>query len=258
MFSILLDNKLFLAPVENPKYVLDLGCGTGIWAIDFADEFPSAEVIGVDISPTQPTFTPPNCRFEIDDVVSDWTYRPESFDFINIRTLYGSIADWPKLYSEIYDHLMPGGWLNQLELTIEFKSDDGTLLPDHPFSQWSDIFLEAGERFKKSFKAIYNMKQWITEAGFEDVHEIWYKLPIGPWSSDPKLKEVGRWNLLHCNQGAEGWGLFLLTQVMKWSVDEATVFIAKFKAGLKDRHVHAYLECGVFYGRKPRVFKDAS
>lgn len=28
----------------------------GIWCIDVADEFPSAEVVGIDIAPTQPTW----------------------------------------------------------------------------------------------------------------------------------------------------------------------------------------------------------
>lgn len=34
--------------------VLDLGTGSGQWAIDMADEFPSAEVLGLDICPIQP------------------------------------------------------------------------------------------------------------------------------------------------------------------------------------------------------------
>jgi ribosomal protein L11 methylase PrmA len=32
---MLLEGKLGLAPIENPQEVLDLGTGTGIWAIDF-------------------------------------------------------------------------------------------------------------------------------------------------------------------------------------------------------------------------------
>ena len=56
MCTLILDNKLYLAPIEkNIQKVLDIGTGTGIWAIDFADEHPSATVIGTDISPIQPT-----------------------------------------------------------------------------------------------------------------------------------------------------------------------------------------------------------
>lgn len=31
-----------------------------MWCIDMGDEFPAAEVIGVDLSPIQPTWVPPN------------------------------------------------------------------------------------------------------------------------------------------------------------------------------------------------------
>jgi methylase of polypeptide subunit release factors len=37
-YSLLLEGKLHLAPVDpNAQRVLDLGTGTGIWAIDFAE-----------------------------------------------------------------------------------------------------------------------------------------------------------------------------------------------------------------------------
>lgn len=48
-------NKLFFAPLHQPRRVLDVGTGTGIWAIDFADEYPECQVIGIDLSPGQPT-----------------------------------------------------------------------------------------------------------------------------------------------------------------------------------------------------------
>jgi methylase of polypeptide subunit release factors len=50
-----MEGKLYLAPIEAPSKVLDIGTGTGIWAMDFGDEFPEAEVIGTDISPIQPS-----------------------------------------------------------------------------------------------------------------------------------------------------------------------------------------------------------
>ena len=55
MFLRTIGGKLHLAPVpKNPQNVLDIGTGTGIWAIDFADEYPSAKVVGTDLSPIQP------------------------------------------------------------------------------------------------------------------------------------------------------------------------------------------------------------
>lgn len=59
---------------------------------DFADEHPAAEILGVDLSPIQPSFAPPNCKFEVDDITAPWAYEPPKFDFIHIRTLYGT---WP-------------------------------------------------------------------------------------------------------------------------------------------------------------------
>ncbi|HKD75626.1 MAG TPA: methyltransferase domain-containing protein, partial [Ktedonobacterales bacterium] len=38
-----------VAPISNPRRILDAGCGTGRWAIEIARQFPQAEVVGVDI-----------------------------------------------------------------------------------------------------------------------------------------------------------------------------------------------------------------
>jgi cyclopropane fatty-acyl-phospholipid synthase-like methyltransferase len=83
--------------------VLDLGTGTGIWAIDFADEYPSASVIGTDLSPIQPHWIPPNVRFEIEDFNDDWTFKTNEFDFIHMRSLYSSVSDWRKFYRQAYE-----------------------------------------------------------------------------------------------------------------------------------------------------------
>jgi len=82
--------------------VLDLGTGTGIWAIDFADEYPSTAILGTDLSPIQPSLVPPNCRFEVEDAADEWVYPPECFDLVHIRSLFGSIEDWPALYKQAY------------------------------------------------------------------------------------------------------------------------------------------------------------
>lgn len=99
----LLGDKLFWAPLDAQcKKVLDIGTGTGIWAIDFADMFPAAEVTGTDISSIQPTWVPPNCSFEIDDAESDWTWKPNTFDYIHNRNFICCIRNWPKLIQQSF------------------------------------------------------------------------------------------------------------------------------------------------------------
>jgi SAM-dependent methyltransferase len=72
LFTLTFNGKLFTCDVDKGKKeirrVLDAGCGTGIWAIDFADEHPEAEVLGIDLSPIQPAFLPPNVTFVVDDL----------------------------------------------------------------------------------------------------------------------------------------------------------------------------------------------
>lgn len=48
LFLRTFDDNLGFAPPNDPgadvKHVLDVGTGTGIWAMDYADEHPGAEV----------------------------------------------------------------------------------------------------------------------------------------------------------------------------------------------------------------------
>ncbi|KAK7564384.1 S-adenosyl-L-methionine-dependent methyltransferase [Phyllosticta citricarpa] len=191
----------------------DLGCG------DFADEHPSAEVIGTDLSPIQPAFVPPNVKFEVDDCTQPWMYLSNHFDLIHIRCLYGSISDWPAFYREAYD-----------------------FPPNSALLEWSDLFIGSAEKFGKTMRVIDNMKRWITDTGFQEVSEVRYKVPVGPWSSDTKLKEPGKWNMLYCYHGCEGWAMFLLTHVLGWKPEEVQLLVARFKQALKDKKTHAYYE----------------
>ncbi|KAL1998704.1 hypothetical protein VTN02DRAFT_5711 [Thermoascus thermophilus] len=227
MHELLFDGALGLAPITpNPQHVLDVGTGRGDWAIDFADKYPNAMVIGTDLSPIQPLWVPPNVSFEIDDAEDDWLYT-QPFDYIHTRTLCGGIRDWKRFHKQAYDHLRPGGWLELQENEAWFQREDGTC------PEWSRTFLEklneANVRSGTRLDAATELKQHMIDAGFVDVQDVVFKLPLGPWPDDPKMKEIGRLRGLAMNQGVEGYSLALYSRYLGWSADEVRVLLAKVR-----------------------------
>jgi hypothetical protein len=64
------------------------------------------------------------------------------------------------------------------------------------------------------------MASGMMRAGFINPREETFKTPMGEWSSDPKLRELGRWNLLQFDVGLEGFAVQLLTGVMEVRICE--------------------------------------
>lgn len=80
-------NKLNFAPIREDSRVLDIGTGTGIWAIEFAKRYTKSTVIGTDISLIQPRYSlPSNCSFEREDAEDEWMFDAP-FDFIRWRLM---------------------------------------------------------------------------------------------------------------------------------------------------------------------------
>jgi cyclopropane fatty-acyl-phospholipid synthase-like methyltransferase len=117
-----------------------VGTGTGIWAIDIADELPDAVVVGTDLSPIQPDWVPSNCKFYVEDAECEWMYPVnEHFDFIHGRGLCGGIADFPKFYSEAFQNMRPGGWIEMQEYEGALRSDDNTISDAPWINQWTEL-----------------------------------------------------------------------------------------------------------------------
>lgn len=97
--KMLCQERLHFAPLaEDVHTILDIGTGTGIWAIEMGDQYPSADVLGIDLSPIQPEWVPSNVHFMVDDAESEWVHPRNYFDYIHTRHTVMAIKDWPKLY----------------------------------------------------------------------------------------------------------------------------------------------------------------
>ncbi|KAF5231918.1 hypothetical protein FANTH_13206 [Fusarium anthophilum] len=262
--KLMLDDKLFLAPIgDHPQKILDIGTGTGIWAINVADEYPSASVIATDITPTQPSFVPPNVEFQIDDAQLEWTFEPESFDFIHIRYLQGTIADWDRLYDQMYKALKPGGWFQHIEPDLQMLSQNPEIKVDDEqlsiFTRWAEVFTQVGETIGCTFDfSNGKLSTLAKDAGFVSVTPQTHKIPVGRWPKDKKKKELGTFVGLSFSQALDGFVKLPLCEILKWSPEEMQLFAAEMRKVLMNPKTQAFGHVFSVYGQKPERPKESS
>lgn len=112
----ILEGSCMRSPIgTNPQKIVDMGTGFGFWPQDgtvklsrafeqpstltafvVADQFPSARVIGIDITPVQPQWIVQNLEFRVEDVDDDerpWTNIYADADLIHNRALLQTIRN---------------------------------------------------------------------------------------------------------------------------------------------------------------------
>ncbi|KAM0540778.1 hypothetical protein ACHAPJ_013509 [Fusarium lateritium] len=245
-------NQLFLAPVDlnKPARVLDIGTGTGVWAISVGEEYPNAEIIGNDLSAIQPSWVPPNVKFEIDDVEQTWIH--DKLDFIFSRYMSTSILDWPKLVKNTYERLNPGGWVEFQDYNLLYYSEDGSLTEDHHLRKWVKLFIDtARAKLNREPCPGPKLEEWVKDAGFTNVVHQKFRLPLGSWPKDEHLKDIGMCNIAQLLEGLEAFSLKIFCGVLGMSMEEVLVMLAKVREELQARKYHAMFDFHVVYGQKP-------
>ncbi|UNI15342.1 hypothetical protein JDV02_001882 [Purpureocillium takamizusanense] len=251
VFLLALDDRLFLAPIGlNPSHILDVGAGTGIWAMEVGDQYPSAEVRGYDLSPIQPQHVPPNVDFFVDDVEKEW-FESAEYDFVHLRNLLGSIANWPQLVRQIYENLKPGGWVELQGILNQPYSEDGTLSSDSPVVQLMDGLRQAGRKRGRDMDPASSFKRWVESAGFVMVQERRFSLPVGGWPKDPKLREIGIFMAQGLREGIEGLTAVPFREILGWSKEEVHVLNATVLRMIRRRDRHLVFDYVVVTGMKP-------
>lgn len=251
IFLLTLKGSLHLAPLpENIESVLDVGTGTGIWAIDFADQHPSCVVIGTDLSPVQPSYIPPNCRFYVEDAEKPWTFeRP--FDYIHVRMLVTGIKNWPEFFRQAYANLKPGGYIELQDMNFPMKCDDDTALPDSPMLKWSYYMIEAAHNLGVDLDAANSFPTLLAAAGFEDIRCENYAWPSNRWPRDEAMKEIGMWVMQDYLQGLQGFSMAFFTRGLDWKPAEVEVMLSGVRTQARDRRSHIYMPIINFWARKP-------
>ncbi|EYB23045.1 hypothetical protein FG05_30601 [Fusarium graminearum] len=249
-----LGDKLHLAPLikDDVKQVIDIGTGTGIWAIDFADQYPNAEIIGTDLSPIQPSWIPPNLQFIIEDCTREWTFKSIFADYIHARWLMGSIGNWDSFFSEAFRVCKPGGWVESHEAASTISSDDNTVEPNSAMGHWGKFFIEGSKKIGTSFTVVEDgtQRKAMEKAGFVNIQEFDFRNPIGSWPDDPVEKQMGSYTKHGLDTDSEGFVLFM-AHTLGWSREDIHAYVAQFRREIRSGKHHGYFAQKVVWGQKP-------
>lgn len=252
LFLMSLDGHLYLSPINQTHRVFELGTGTGLWAIDFADSHPEALIEGVDLSNIMPRFVPPNVSFSLDDVREEWR-GDGSYDFIFSRAPWGSFSKtgWPKLFQQAYSRLRPGGYFEIQDFCLPLVADDSSSKSSLAIRRWCQDMLEAGRRMDKPMTTLGQHERNMKDVGFVDVKEKEFKWPIGDWHGEKRQKHIGVLHEDNWMDGLEGFSLALFSRGLCRSLESIQRDLVYVREDLRDRSFRMFQSVTITYGRKP-------
>ncbi|KAL6150105.1 hypothetical protein ACJQWK_02815 [Exserohilum turcicum] len=261
ILTALFHQRNYLAPLKQkrPKRMLDIGCGTGKWCFEMANEFPKCRVEGIDLSPIQPKISCENVDFFMDDINRpEWWHCTQPYDYIHTRMSLGIFRDFREIIQKGFNNLNPGGWMESQEIYSKVYCNDGTMPPDYALLEWTQTEDEAAMRLGRPLRIANKLKRWYEQAGFVDVHEEIFAIPVNSWPKDERMKVLGKWFYWNMCAGVHAWSIEYFVTALGWSPAEVEVYLAHVRTALADKSVHAYYKVYVVWGRKPRADEPPS
>lgn len=191
----------FIAPIGTQTTIhdiLDVGTGSGRWAMEIAATFPSARVVGLDLvapavdeqvtlghgldlRPSNYTFTPGN-------VLEGLPFPDGSFDFVHQRLLITAIPKdrWSAVITELARVTRPGGWIELAECGVAEDGGPGYM---GVWGTWIEFLLKRGVDFTLG----NTLGQMLAQRGLTRVEQRELNFPMGDWGG-----RIGRASATDC------------------------------------------------------------
>jgi SAM-dependent methyltransferase len=168
----------YLAPLEQPARILDVGCGTGLWAYELCAEFPHALVVGLDLVASKQPW-PATYRFVRANVLQGLPFADNRFDVVHQRALISGVPvkSWAPVSQELVRVARPGGWVEMVECPPWFESAG-------PVTARLCGLLQQAVRARglDSTGIVFDaLDDHLRRAGLVDVEKRTFDLPVGEW-----------------------------------------------------------------------------
>jgi SAM-dependent methyltransferase len=173
----------YVAPIslDTGSKLLDVGTGTGRWAIEMAQAFPQTRVYGVDLEESraisgQTPSTPLNYSFQRGNVLQGLPFQGNTFDFVHQRLLVTGVpfTRWPEVIRELLRVTRHGGWIEMVEGGAIFVHEGPATTQ---WSAWSNALMGSADI---DVYQIANLAAVAQQNGLICERRV-YNIPIGSW-----------------------------------------------------------------------------
>ncbi|EDN05125.1 predicted protein [Histoplasma mississippiense (nom. inval.)] len=162
-------------------------------------------------------------------------------------------AIWPVEFADIFPECnctKPGGWVEFHDWDTHPYSVDGSLTGtdlEHYYHVVLAAFIKQGYYTQPG----KHLEQWITDAGFVNVHVKKYRVPLGTWAKGGKNKRMGADNLMQFFEAIEGGAMAVMTRYEGWTPQEVQILTSKARSDARRPDVHVLFDLYAVGGQKP-------
>jgi ubiquinone/menaquinone biosynthesis C-methylase UbiE len=218
----------YLAPVAKPASILDIGCGTGRWSIEMAQEFPQAELIGIDLKlPELDTeLLPGNCHFQVGNVLKGLSSEDGMFDFVHQRLLLFAVplVAWQQLVNELVRVTRRGGWVELTEVSPFFQHSGPAT------EKLLDLIVRAAQQRGLDMSISQRIGTLLSDAGLKRVGTSTQLIPLGKWGG--QLGELAISDILAIVRAMKP----LVTAVMQTASEEYDSLVMELEQEVEQYH----------------------
>ncbi|KAI7849216.1 hypothetical protein BDC45DRAFT_574091 [Circinella umbellata] len=185
----------FSVPLQSPTMVVNWCCGTGIWAMEMAQQFPKCQVIGMDFQTATLSSlgrSMSNLSFQNVTMQRNTTglepLKEDTVDYVMMRDVWlvnSPAHKWFETLVQVFRVLKPGGW-------VEIYEQDLAVHSPGPYMKITDEWygsLYANVGVSRSISD--TLSPTMDKIGYINIDERGIELPVGEWSTIPALKETG-------------------------------------------------------------------
>jgi hypothetical protein len=125
------------------------------------------------------------------------------------------------------------------------------MTPGYAVDKWLTLVQQGLLKLGPDLNSTTRLANDLREAGYVNLEERIFKVPIGIWAKNKTLKMIGLYLRTVIFEGLQAISLAAFVKGLGWSQQEMEVLLVDVRKDLFDVTKHTYFPFHVIYGQKP-------